>query len=195
MTSGVPEDSGASGVPGVSRATGAAGAPGEPDAFGVPGAPGKPSAFGAPAAIEADARDRRRRRWSAAALAVVVVAAGLGIHRALPSSAATDIAGDALYAALIYLLVLFAAPRVPPWAAALAAGAWCTAVELLQLTPLPATWGAAFPPARLVFGSAFDPRDLVIYAVTVVVCAVVDAAWRAWTRRRAMRAGGGPAEE
>ena len=43
--------------------------------------------------------------------------------------------------------------------------------------------------------NAFDPRDLVIYAVTVVVCAVVDAAWRAWTRRRAMRAGGGPAEE
>lgn len=124
-------------------------------------------------------------------LAVVVLAAGLGIHRALPSSAATDIAGDALYAVLIYLLVLVAAPRVPPWGAAVAAGVWCTAVELLQLTPLPAMWGAAFPPARLVFGSAFDPRDLVIYAVTVVVCAVFDLAWRARIRRRVTPTGRG----
>ncbi|GLJ96356.1 hypothetical protein GCM10017591_24190 [Microbacterium dextranolyticum] len=107
-----------------------------------------------------------------------MVATGLGVHAWMPSSAASDIAGDALYAVLAYLLVVFVVPRAPSWVVAIVALTWCSAVEMLQLTDLPAQWGAAFPPARLVFGSAFDPRDLVVYAVAAPACAGIDGVVR-----------------
>ncbi len=123
-----------------------------------------------------DERLTRRRRWIAAALAGVTIAAGLAVHRLLPDTAASDIAGDALYAALIHLLVVAAAPRLRIAGVLLIALVWCTGVELLQLTGVPERAGAAFPPAMLVLGTAFDPRDLVVYAVTLVVVAGADAA-------------------
>ncbi|MDQ1129010.1 DUF2809 domain-containing protein [Microbacterium sp. SORGH_AS_0888] len=118
-----------------------------------------------------------RRRIVAAALAVVAIVAGLAVH-AGPASAATDVAGDALYAALVYLLVVLLAPRWSVWGAGAVAAAWCVAVELLQLTGLPAVWSAAAPPVRLVLGTGFDVRDILVYAVTAVVCAGLDAGIR-----------------
>lgn len=125
-----------------------------------------------------------RRRVRTALLVGVVVAVGLASHTWLPESAAADIVGDALYAALVYLLVRFIAPRALPWVIGAVAAAWCAAVELLQLTGLPDRWGAVFPPAALVFGTVFDARDLVIYVIVVIVCAAVDAALRARSRSR-----------
>lgn len=151
-------------------------------ASAVPGGVDAPEGEAVGARGVVAARATRQRRWVAAALAVVLVAVGLAVHVWAPSSAASDIAGDALYAVMAYLLVVFVAPRAPSWAVALVAIAWCTAVELLQLTDLPAQWGAAFLPARLVFGSAFDARDLVVYAVAVVAAAGVDAAARLVSR-------------
>lgn len=124
-----------------------------------------------------------RRRGVGAALAVVVVGLGLAVHRWAPESAASDVAGDALYAVLIFLLVVVVAPRLASAWVAVIAGAWCVAVELLQLTTLPTAAAAAFPPIALVLGTGFDPRDLVVYTVAVAGCALVDAGVRARRRR------------
>ncbi|WP_323986499.1 ribosomal maturation YjgA family protein [Microbacterium plantarum] len=125
---------------------------------------------------------RAARRWGAAALAVAVVAAGLVVHGILPDTAATDIAGDALYAVLIYALVVAVAPRAGTVVVAAVAGGWCIAVELLQLSDLPARAATVFPPAVLVLGTVFDARDLLVYVVTIVITGALDAVWR---RRRA----------
>ncbi|QTG81008.1 DUF2809 domain-containing protein [Arthrobacter crystallopoietes] len=86
----------------------------------------------------------------------------------------TNHTGDALYAVLIYLLVAAVASRIPSWQAAAAALAVCTAVELLQLSPLPAALGEIFPPARLVFGTTFGMLDLVSYGTGVLAAGLLD---------------------
>ncbi|QYM63218.1 DUF2809 domain-containing protein [Microbacterium sp. Se5.02b] len=80
-----------------------------------------------------------RRRIVLLVLAAVTVAAGLIVHRTV-TGVPGDIAGDALYAVLISLLVALVAPRAHPAAVAVIAFAVCAAVELLQLTGLPASW-------------------------------------------------------
>jgi len=105
----------------------------------------------------------------AAALLAAVVAAGLVVHAVLPDAAATDIAGDALYAAAAYLAVVLVAPSLPVLAIGGIAAAWCVAVELFQLTGLPLEWGMRFTPVMLVLGTVFDARDIVAYVVTIVI--------------------------
>ena len=124
----------------------------------------------------APARTRTRRLIAAVALAAVIVA-GLVVHGALPDTAATDIGGDALYAAAAYLVVVVIAPRLPVIAVGAIAAAWCVGVELFQLTGLPLAWGASFTPVMLVLGTVFDPRDLVVYVVTIAVATAIDAVW------------------
>lgn len=116
----------------------------------------------------------RRRRVVAAVAAAIMVAAGLAVHRFAPDGAPSDIAGDALYALLVYLLAVAVVPRRAVWVPAIAAWVWCTVIELFQLTGLPLAWGAGFPPIMLVLGAVFDARDLVIYTVTVLAAATVD---------------------
>lgn len=128
-----------------------------------------------------------RRRVSALAAAVVVLLAGLAVHGLLPDSAATDIAGDALYAAMISALVVAVAPRLPSVAAGAIAVAWCVGVELFQLTGVPERVGDVFPPAVLVLGTVFDARDLVVYAATIAVVTLVDVVFRRADQRRDRR--------
>ncbi|MFT3798720.1 DUF2809 domain-containing protein [Microbacterium sp.] len=127
------------------------------------------------------------RRISAAVVLLAVVAAGLGVHLMLPDSAATDIAGDALYVAAVYACAVVLAPRARPVIVGALVLAWCVAVEFFQLTGLPMAWGSGFPPIMLVLGTVFDPRDLAVYAVTAVVLVAADAA----VRRAAIRRHGG----
>nr|WP_206687987.1 DUF2809 domain-containing protein [Microbacterium yannicii] len=115
---------------------------------------------------------------------ILTIAAGLLVHGALPDAAATDIAGDALYAVAAYLAVVLIAPRLPPVAAGAIAAAWCTAVELFQLTGLPLAWGAQLPPVMLVLGTVFDARDLVVYLATIALAAALDVGIRAILHRR-----------
>lgn len=119
------------------------------------------------------------RRVALAVAAALTVVAGLAVHTALPASAASDAAGDALYAVLVYLLAALVRPRARPPLVGAVALAWCAAVELLQLTGLPEQWGAAFPPLVLVFGTVFSAADLAWYAAGVAVAAGADAAVRA----------------
>lgn len=106
----------------------------------------------------------------------VVVGAGLLVHLVLPESAFADIAGDALYVGAVYSGLVLIVPRLQPWIVGGIALVWCVGIELFQLTEIPQLVGAAFPPAMLVLGTVFDPRDLVVYAVAALVLTAVDAA-------------------
>ncbi|MBF0814999.1 DUF2809 domain-containing protein [Microbacterium paludicola] len=115
------------------------------------------------------------RRVAVAVAGALVVAAGLAVHAFAPDGFASDAAGDALYAALIYLLGVFILPRAASWIVAAAAFGWCAAVELFQLTGLPEVWGAAFTPLMLVFGTVFAPQDLLLYAAGVAGAWAIEA--------------------
>jgi hypothetical protein len=125
-----------------------------------------------------------RRRLVAFAALVVVVAAGLFVAKVLPSSATTDIAGDALYAVAVYTGLVLLLPRVGRVILAIAATGWCVFVELLQLSGLPVALAERVPPIALVLGTGFDARDLVVYASAVLVAAVADAAVSSRVLRR-----------
>lgn len=98
---------------------------------------------------------------------VVTLVAGLVV--AGSDLAVADKLGDLLYAALVTLGVWFLVPRAPLAVLAGVAGAWCLAVELLQLTDVPRAAADRVPLARLVLGSGFDGWDLVAYAVGVLL--------------------------
>ncbi|MFE4539613.1 DUF2809 domain-containing protein [Streptomyces scopuliridis] len=107
-----------------------------------------------------------RTRLVAGGAALVTVGAGLGIR--VVGGGGGDVvkyAGDALYTVLVYTLVVLVAPRVrAPVAGGVALGvSW--AVELFQLTGLPAELAARSVVARLVLGSTFNAPDLLWYAV------------------------------
>ena len=124
------------------------------------------------------------RRWSAlAALAVLVVSGLLVVAFAPDDTAGSEISGDVLYAVAAYLALVVVAPRLRSLIVAATALAWCVAVELFQVTGLPLVWGAVFRPVMFVLGTVFDPRDLLVYAVTIAVVWGIDALVRATLRR------------
>nr|WP_296072795.1 DUF2809 domain-containing protein [uncultured Actinoplanes sp.] len=120
-------------------------------------------------------------RTRAIALACVLFVLGLALavrvlsgQGVLDSSGALpQYSGTALYAAMIYagLFVLF--PRASPPVAAAAALLFCWLVELSQLTGIPAELSSRSVLARLALGVAFDPADLLWYAVGVLPPAAV----------------------
>jgi hypothetical protein len=111
-----------------------------------------------------------RARVAALAAAGLILVAGLTV-RAVTTGAFAKYAGVALYAALVYALVVVLAPRLRPlWTAVVAVG-FCWLVEVAQLTPYPAELSARSGLARLVLGSTFHPPDLFWYAVGVAAMA------------------------
>jgi hypothetical protein len=129
----------------------------------------------------------RRRRLAAGLALAATVAAGLLVHRMLPASVFADVAGDALYACAVYAALVVVAPHGRRRVVATIAAGWCIAVELFQATGLPVRWAEAFPPVRLVLGSGFDARDLVVYAAAVAAVLATDAAVSRLIRRRPAR--------
>lgn len=103
-------------------------------------------------------------RAPAAGAAVVTVAAGLGV-RTVADGDVAKYAGDALYTVLICALVALCAPRARPVVVAGTGLAVSWAVELLQLTGVPAELSRRSAVARLVLGSTFNAPDLLWYAV------------------------------
>ncbi len=122
--------------------------------------PARPADRSGPAAPKATGRTR----LLAAVAALVTVGAGLGL-RAVVTGDVAKYGGDALYTLLILTLVVVLAPRSTPARAAGIALAVSWAVELLQLTGLPAGLSARSTAARLVLGSTFNAPDLFWYAV------------------------------
>lgn len=92
-----------------------------------------------------------------------MVAAGLITHF-VGSGPIADLAGDTLYAVMIYLFIGIAFPRAAFWVVGVTALTLCTLIECLQLTGLPGLWAESFWPVRLVLGIGFDARDLAAYA-------------------------------
>ena len=129
-----------------------------------------------PLAVAARRPGPTRNRWVVVAAAVLVVVAGL--------VAGSNPVGDALYAVLVYVLVLVVAPRVPVGRAAALAFGICAAIELLQLTGWPAAVVDVVPVARYVLGTTFHAPDLLAYAVGVAVAAGADVLV---SRRRPLR--------
>lgn len=105
----------------------------------------------------------------AAVTAVVIVVCGLSV-RALWDGPAPKYAGDALYTALIYTLVVIALPKVRPWAAAAVSVGLSWVIEFAQLGAIPAV-------LRPVLGSTFNAPDLLWYAVGGAVCWAAHALW------------------
>ncbi|HEY0217902.1 MAG TPA: DUF2809 domain-containing protein, partial [Cellulomonas sp.] len=101
-----------------------------------------------------------RRRVDACCAALLVVVAGLVVTR-VGAGTAADLAGDALYAVLVYLLLVAVAPRRRSRTVGIVAVALCWAVELAQLTGLPAEVVGWWSPARYVLGTTFGGLDLV----------------------------------
>jgi hypothetical protein len=103
-----------------------------------------------------------RARSLGAVAAVVSLALGLGLQL-LDRSPLIDVLGSMLYVVFFGLLLLVAWPALRTIVIASVALAGATLLELMQLTAIPDVIVGALPPARLVFGSAFDPLDLVAY--------------------------------
>ncbi|MBD7916821.1 DUF2809 domain-containing protein [Cellulomonas sp. Sa3CUA2] len=116
---------------------------------------------------------RPRTRALLAVPVLVVLVTGLAVSRG--DGLAADLAGGALYAALVHLLVLLAVPAAHGGRAAAVALGVCVAVELAQLTPVPAAVGEMWPPAAYVLGSTFVATDLLTYLAGVLVVAGVEA--------------------
>lgn len=127
-----------------------------------------------------------KRRFLGIAVALAAVICGLAVHLGAADTAASDIAGDALYVVAVWGGLVALLPRLSSWLIGAIVIAWSVGVELFQLTGLPVAWAGEWPPIVLVFGTVFDARDLLVYAVAGLVLAVTDAAVRrALGRRRA----------
>ncbi|WP_431677653.1 DUF2809 domain-containing protein [Kitasatospora sp. KL5] len=122
-----------------------------------------------------------KTRCEAGAAGLLTVVAGLGVRAVLGGSVA-KYAGDALYAVLVYTLVVLIAPRIRPARAAVAATLVSWGVEFFQLTGLPARWSEKSVMARLVLGSTFNAPDLLWYAVGAGAC---------WAMHRGLSGGRG----
>ena len=104
-----------------------------------------------------------------AALALAVAFA----VRAVDDGALRQYSGTALYASMIYAGVYVLRPRTTPLVAGAAAIAWCWAVELAQLTGIPAELSSRSILARYALGVTFDAVDLAWYPVGVVPLALI----------------------
>ncbi|MDG6105564.1 DUF2809 domain-containing protein [Dactylosporangium aurantiacum] len=104
-----------------------------------------------------------------AALALAVAFA----IRAVDDGALRQYSGTALYASMIYAGVYVLRPRTTPLVAGAAAIAWCWAMELAQLTGVPAELSSRSLLARYALGVKFDPVDLAWYPAGVVPLVLV----------------------
>lgn len=111
-------------------------------------------------------------------LMVVLAAAFLAVAFAIRVLTSGDIldssgslaqrSGTLLYASMTYTAVVFLWPRMSPLPAGGIAIGFCWAVELFQLTGIPAALSARSLLARLALGVQFDWIDLAWYPVGVV---------------------------
>ena len=111
-------------------------------------------------------------------LALCTIAVGLLVHlRGGALGAVTqDVFGDALWAAMILWWISAVAPERTRLMRGVIVLLVCVAVELSQLVHAPLLEAVrATRMGALVLGNGFDPRDLVAYALGVIVAALVDA--------------------
>jgi hypothetical protein len=113
------------------------------------------------------------RRLLATAAALTTVVAGLAL-RHFASGAISKYGGVALWAALVYALLVIVRPHAPRAGVALVALAISWAVELFQLTPIPAALSARHALFHLVLGDTFHAPDLAAYPLGIALAAAID---------------------
>jgi hypothetical protein len=122
-----------------------------------------------------------------AAAVVATIGAGLAsrVYSAyLPWWLAKNL-GDALYATMVFWGFGFLAPRAQTWRVALAAVAFCFAVELSQTYHAPWIDGVrATTPGHLVLGQGFHAFDLVCYVLGVALGVALERVGRRAAARR-----------
>jgi hypothetical protein len=129
---------------------------------------------------------RVRPRWRYAGAVAATIIAGLASRRYaahLPWWLAKN-AGDALYATMVFWGFGFLAPRAATSRVALAAVAFCFAIEATQLYHAP--WIDAVretTPGRLVLGQGFHAFDLVCYVIGVGLGVALELGLRGRARR------------
>lgn len=120
-----------------------------------------------------------RPRLTVATLFAITVAAGLGSRRfpdRLPLFLATY-AGDTLWAAMVYWIIVFVRPRLSPLAAAIGTFGFALAIELSQLYH--ARWLDAIRATRagaLALGQGFLWSDVACYAAGAGLALAIDVA-------------------
>lgn len=85
-----------------------------------------------------------------------------------------DASGGVFYTALAYVLLGIAAPRTRPGTLGALALAVSVAVELFQLTGVPAELADVWLPFRLALGTTFAVTDLPAYAVGAALAVAAD---------------------
>lgn len=116
-----------------------------------------------------------RARLISAGCALAILIFGVAVRTLLPVGFWTKYTGVALWSALLYALLVAAAPQVSVVRIALATLAVSWAVEFLQLAPFPAWLAARQPIFAWVFGTSFSPWDLPAYAVGIILAAAIHA--------------------
>lgn len=105
-------------------------------------------------------------RIAALVAIAVIVCAGMAV-RAWTGGGFAKYAGVALYGAMIYAVVIGVRPRLAVVRAGAIALAVCWAIELAQLTGVPAALSAHSRLARLALGTTFHAPDLFWYAAGI----------------------------
>ena len=122
---------------------------------------------------------RLRTRASYVALALGTIALGLGVHwrGGVLGSTLRDVLGDALWATMVAWWIGALAPAASLRIRATAALAICAGVEVSQLYHSTVVDALRSTTAgSLILGSGFDPRDLVAYALGVLLAVIVERA-------------------
>ncbi len=118
-----------------------------------------------------------RQRIFPTAAGLLTLAAGLGC-RAVLSGWLSKYGGVALWATLVYFLVLWVRPQLAVARTALLCLAISVAVEFFQLTPVPRALYEVHPAFALVFGTTFNAWDLPAYAAGALLGAGIHAAFQ-----------------
>lgn len=118
-----------------------------------------------------------RKAYLATALAIILIGV---LSRTLHSGTALldKYLGDALYAALLYLVLRAIAPARAPGGVALAAFGLVAAIEVFQISGIPARMARSGNPVlrlgAIVLGTGFSWYDLAAYAVGVLAVYLAD---------------------
>jgi hypothetical protein len=123
------------------------------------------------------ARQVRARRPARAAALAATVALGLASRLAPLGAPLWDKSlGDALYAVAAYLFFGLLFPRLVAGRLAVAALAYCLAVEAFQLTGIPARY-AGVPGVRWVLGTTFSWHEVWCYVAGIALVWVLETRW------------------
>jgi len=120
---------------------------------------------------------RQRRFYCLSGILIVLAGVGSRVFHSGLALIDNDL-GEALYAALAYVVLGLGWPRLLPARKVLITIAAMVAIEAFQLTGVPAGFAASGNPAlrliAIMLGTTWSPRDLLGYAAGIAIIALLD---------------------